>query len=177
MGEAVGWKGDSIAAVDYMKQTVARDPNHLYGNMFLATSLLYVDELDQAEAAIKRGREVVCEDAMLTVSEALLWAKRDEPEKAVGLLEIALAHQASLSHAHHTYHYAAAAYATLGDGASAVRELTRAANDGLPNYPAFLQDRHFGALQGRQDFRDLLAELKGRWEAFKAEFGGTRSPE
>jgi non-specific serine/threonine protein kinase len=171
MGEAVGWKGDSVAAVEYMKQTVARDPNHLYGNMFLATSLLYVDELDKAEAAIKRGTEVVGEDAMLTVSEALLWAKRGEPERTVESLETALEHRPSFSHAHHTYHYAAAAYAIIGDGASAVRELTRAANDGLPNYPAFLQDRHFTALREREDFRRLLADLKTRWVAFKAEFG------
>jgi len=171
MGEAVGWKGDSMAAVEYMKQTVTRDPKHLYGNMFLATSLLYVDELDKAEAAIKRGTEVVGDDAMLTVSEALLWAKRGEPERAVESLETALEHRPSFSHAHHTYHYAAAAYATIGDGASAVRELTRAANDGLPNYPAFLQDRHFTALREREDFRKLLADLKTRWESFKAEFG------
>jgi non-specific serine/threonine protein kinase len=171
MGEAVGWKGDSMAAVDYMKQTVARDPNHLYGNMFLATSLLYVDELDKAESAIKRGMKVVGEDAMLTVSEALLWAKRGETERAVESLEVALEDRPSLSHAHHTYHYAAAAYATIGDGESAVRELTRAANDGLPNYPAFLKDRHFAVLRERQDFRELLADLKMRWESFKAEFG------
>ncbi len=171
MGEAVGWKGDSMAAVEYMKQTVARDPHHLYGNMFLATALLYVDELDKAESAIKRGMEVVGEDAMLTVSEALLWAKRGETERAVESLETALKHRPSLSHVHHTYHYAAAAYATIGDGESAVRELTRAANDGLPNYPAFLQDRHFTALRERDDFRNLLADLKARWVAFKAEFG------
>jgi tetratricopeptide (TPR) repeat protein len=171
MGEAVGWKGDSIAAVEYMKQTVERDPSHLFGNMFLSAAFLYVDELDKAEAAIKRGTEVVGEDAMLTVSEALLWAKRGETERAVESLEIALKHRPSLSHAHHTYHYAAAAYATIGDGASAVRELTRAANDGLPNYPAFLQDRHFTALREREDFRKLLADLKTRWESFKSEFG------
>jgi hypothetical protein len=108
---------------------------------------------------------------MLTVSEALLWAKRGEPERTVESLETALEHRPSFSHAHHTYHYAAAAYAIIGDGASAVRELTRAANDGLPNYPAFLQDRHFTALREREDFRRLLADLKTRWVAFKAEFG------
>ncbi len=171
MGEAVGWKGDSLAAVGYMKQTVARDPNHLYGNMFLATAFLYVDELDKAESAIKRGMEVAGEDPMLIVSEALLWAKRGESKRAVESLEVALGDRPSLSHAHHTYHYAAAAYATIGDGERAVQELTRAANDGLPNYPAFLQDRHFAVLRERQDFRELLADLKKRWESFKTEFG------
>lgn len=145
--------------------------------MFLATSLLYVDELDEAEAAIKRGADLVGEDAMLTVCQALLWAKRGEPRQAVDSLEVALEHQSSLSDAHHAYHYAAAAYATLGDGESAVRELTRAANDGLPNYPAFLQDKHFDTLRERQDFQKLMAELKKRWKSFTAEFGEAQEPQ
>ena len=41
----------------------------------------------------------------------------------------------------------------------------------LPNYPAFLQDRHPGPLQGREDYRKFLAELKKRWKYFIAEFG------
>ena len=108
---------------------------------------------------------------MLSVSEALLWAKRGESKRAIECLDLALGDRPSLSHAHHTYHYAAAAYATIGHAERAVQELTRAANDGLPNYPAFLQDRHFEALRERTDFRSLLADLKKRWESFKAEFG------
>jgi non-specific serine/threonine protein kinase len=173
MGEAVGWKGDSLAAVEYMRQTVVRDPNHLFGNMFLAVSLIYAEELEKAEAALKRGIEVVGADPLLAATEALLWAKRGESARAVEWLRTALEDRPSLSHAHHTYHCAAAAYATMGDGASAVRELTRAARQGLPNYPAFLQDRHFVVLRDRPDFSTLLAELKTGWLSFKAEFGAT----
>lgn len=171
MGETIGWKGDSMAAMEYMKQTVSRDPTHKYANLFLQMSFLYVDELEKAEVAIKKATEFTGEDSMLTVTEAMLWAKRGEHERAADILEVALEHRQSLSHDHHTYHYAAAVYSTIGDGASAVRELTRAANDGMPNYPAFLQDRHLGALREREDFRELLSGLKKPWESFKAEFG------
>ncbi len=171
MGETIGWKGDSMAAMEYMKQTVTRDPTHKYANLFLPMSFLYVDELEKAEAAIARATEFTGQDSMLAVTEAMLWAKRGEHERAADILEVALEHRQSLSHDHHTYHYAAAVYATIGNGADAVKQLTRAANDGMPNYPAFLQDRHLSALREREDFQALLTDLKKRWESFKAEFG------
>jgi hypothetical protein len=136
-------------------------------------SLLYTDDLDQAEIALQRATEYAGQDSMLTVTEAMLWAKRGESERATELLETALERRQSLSHDHHTHQYAAAVHATLGDGASAVRELTRAADKGMPNYPAFLHDQHFAALRERDDYRELLAGLKNRWLTFKAEFGET----
>jgi len=171
MGEIIGWKGNWIAANEYMKQGVSRDPTHKYSNLFLPMSYLYVDELEKAEVAIKKAVEFTGEDSMLSVTEAMLWAKRGENHRAADAVEIALKHRQSLSHDHHTHHYAAAVYATIGEGASAVKALKRAANGGLPNYPAFLQDRHLVALQKREDYREFLTGLKGRWESFTAEFG------
>jgi Tfp pilus assembly protein PilF len=139
--------------------------------LVLPMAFLYVDELEKAELAIQKATEFIGQDSMLTVTEAMLWVKRGEHERATDILEAALEHRQSLSHDHHTHHYAAAVYATLGDDSGAVRELTKAADTGLPNYPAFLQDRHFETLRERQDFRELLADLKKRWESFKAEFG------
>jgi hypothetical protein len=79
--------------------------------------------------------------------------------------------QSGVDPVHHTHHHAAAVYATLGDGARAVQILSQPANAGMPNFPSFLQDRHFAVLRERGDFQKLLAELKRRWELFKAEFG------
>jgi tetratricopeptide (TPR) repeat protein len=173
MGETVGWKGDSARAVECLRESVFRDPTHKYANLFLPMAHIYVDELEKAETALKKAVEFVGQDSMLTVTEAMLWARRGEHERAADTVRLALDHRQSLSHDHHTHHYAAAVYATIGDGASAVQSLTQAANDGLPNYPAFLHDRHFEGLQDAEDFRNLLGELRSRWEAFKAEFGET----
>jgi non-specific serine/threonine protein kinase len=171
MGETIGWKGDSVAALEFMKQTVDRDPTHIYANLFLPMSYLYAGEENEAEGAITKAREFTGQDSMLTVTEAMLWAKRGETQRATETLEAALEHRQSLSHNHHTSHFAAAVLATLGDESRAVKELTRAADDGMPNYPAFLQDRHLAPLRGREDFHKLMGELKVRWKSFSAEFG------
>jgi tetratricopeptide (TPR) repeat protein len=173
MGETVGWKGDSVRAVECLRESVTRDPTHKYANLFLPMAHLYVDELEEAEVALAKAVEFTGQDSMLSVTEAMLWARRGEHERAAETVKLALDHRQSLSHDHHTHHYAAAVYATIGDGAAAVRSLTQAANDGLPNYPAFLHDRHFEELQDREDFRTLLGVLRSRWETFKAEFGDT----
>jgi serine/threonine protein kinase/tetratricopeptide (TPR) repeat protein len=171
MGETLGWKGNSAAAVEYLTRCVHRDPTHKYANLFLPMAFLYVDELDKAEVVLKKSTDFTGRDSMLTTTEAMLWAKRGECERAANLVETALEHRRSLSHDHHTHHYAAAVYATLGDGASAVKELTRAAHGGMPNYPAFSNDRHLDSLHERNDFRTLLADLERRWVTLKTEFG------
>ncbi len=170
MGETVGWTGDTVGAVEFMKEGVTRDPTHKYANLFMPMAYLYVDDLEKAELSIRKAREFTGEDSMITVTEAMLWAKRGESGRAEATLDVALNHRQSLSHDHHTHHYAAAVYAAIGDAAGAVQELTRAANEGMPNYPAFLGDRHFGVLQEREDYRTFLEELKRRWESFKVEF-------
>lgn len=171
MGETLGWKGDLRAAEDHFKETVDRDPTHKYANLFMPMAHLYVDELEKAETAIKKATEFTGEDSMISVSEAMLWAKRGEHERAADLLEVALKHRKSLSHDHHTHHFAAAVYSILGDGENAVQALRQAADGGLPNHPAFLHDKHLHPLHENGDYRNLMAELKNRSEFLRAEFG------
>lgn len=67
----------------------------------------------------------------------------------------------SVSHLHHTYHYAAAAYATLGNGPRAVNELEAATRTGMPNYPAFSVDPHFDSLRERPADAAARVDLAG----------------
>lgn len=82
----------------------------------------------------------------------------------------------SVSHLHHTYHYAAAAYATLGNGPRAVNELEAATRTGMPNYPAFSVDPHFDSLRERPDFKELMRQLESTWQALRQEFGEHSNP-
>ena len=133
--------------------------------------LLYLDQLDRAERGLTKAREIVGEDSLLRSAEALLWAKRGETKRVEECVEKAVGSLQSLSHAHHTRHYVAAALATAGQPERAIEQLRLAAETGLPNYPLFLVDPHFKSLKTRPDFKAFLAGLKPGWEAFRSEFG------
>jgi len=172
LGEIAAFEGDHAAAQEHYERTLALDPAHVFGNMFVQTGLLYLDELDKAERALVRARGIVGEDSLLQSAEALLWAKRGESNRAEEHVRRALDNLQSLSHAHHTRHYVAAALATLGQPERALEQMRLAAQTGLPNYPLFLGDRHFDSLKTRPDYLEFVAGLKPGWEACRREFGG-----
>lgn len=170
-GETLGWMGDSESFLEYMERGIAWDPASPYGHLLHPVPLVYLDRLDEAERAIRSARGIVGEDALLFALEGLLWAKRGEREKAASVLEVAFGKQKSVSHMHHTYHYAAAAYAIIGDGSRAVKELEAATRTGMPNYPAFSVDPHFDSLRKRPDFMNMMNQLESSWQMLRQEFG------
>jgi tetratricopeptide (TPR) repeat protein len=177
LGEVASFAGDYRVAQEHFDRLLDLDPSHIYGNMFVQTGLLYLDELERAEQALVRARGIVGEDSLLRSAEALLWAKRGESLRAEEHVQRALDDLRSLSHAHHTRHYVAAALATIGRPERALEQLRLAAETGLPNYPLYLGDPHFESLRERSDFREFLAGLKPGWDAYRCEFGLQRAGE
>jgi serine/threonine-protein kinase len=171
IGETLGWHGDTEGNLELMREVLAGDPVFPFGHLFMPVPLLYLDRLEEAEAAIRTGKEIVGGDSMILASEALLWAKRGEPERTRQSVQVVHENLRSVSHVHHTHHYVAAAHATIGDAERAVAELRTAAEAGMPNYPAFVNDPHFASLHDQPDFKELMSGLKTGWETLRAEFG------
>jgi len=170
-GETLGWMGDTESFLEYMERGIKQDPGSPFGHLLHPIPLVYLGRLEEAEDAIRSAQGIIGGDALLLALEGLLWAKRGERERAGSCLDAAFGEQKSVSHLHHTYHYAAAAYATLGDGSRAVKELERATHKGMPNYPAFSIDPHFAPLRERQDFKVMMRQLKSSWGMLRQEFG------
>lgn len=74
----------------------------------------------------------------------------------------------SFSHFHHAAYNIAGAYALMGDRAAAVRWLHRTADEGFPCYPLFAKDPTLDPLRSDPQFIQFMAELKQRWERFRA---------
>lgn len=177
IGQNLFFLGRLEEAQDQFSQAFAIDPTSFYTLLFQPAVHLYRDDLVAAERAIAKARQVIGEDAILDASEALLWAKRGESQRADEFLSRAR-DRPSLMHGHHVLHWAAAAQALLGREEGAVRTLREAAATGLPNYPAFRDDPHFAAYREAPGMKQLFAELETEWKGFLREFGraGTSPP-
>jgi DNA-binding winged helix-turn-helix (wHTH) protein/Flp pilus assembly protein TadD len=134
---------------------------------------LYAGELDRAEREIKAAREIGPEQPMPDGHEALLWALRGEASRAETFIARSLQCKMSLG-THHAWHHAAAAAAILGQVDRAIDILERASETGLPNYPAFRNDRYLARLQGVPRFQSLLSRLEKDWLDYRRDFGGMR---
>jgi len=175
MGEIEAYQGNHAAAQEHYERILTLEPSNAFANTFFAIGLLYLGRLDEAERAIASASELVGEDSWLRSAEALLWAKRGEPERADEQVQLALANMQSISHMHHTRHYLAAALATLGQPERAIAQVREAAKTGLPNYPLFLGDPHLDSVRAHAAGAELLASLKQGWEAMRLEFGRSTS--
>ena len=111
-------------------------------------------------AATRRGRSDL--EAVRAAVLASL-GRRPEAERAIGL---AVRLGEGTSHFHHAAEHIAAAYAQLGDSASAVAWLQRTAREGMPCYPLFLNDRRLDPVRRYGPFVAFMAEQKRQWEYF-----------
>ncbi len=159
------------AAQEYQARALAADPGHHFAQIFQPTVLLYQNDLAGAESALGVARQLLKDDPLLDGNEALLWAKRGERDHAEAAIARATDDRPSVSHSHHAWHYAAAAYAVLHEHSKAIALLRDSADAGLPNYPLFRDDPHLNALRTDSDMTTLLADLQREWTGYRAEFG------
>jgi len=174
VGQNLFFQRRTEEAQDCFSRAFAIDPSHFYTHLFQPPLHLYRDDLVAAERALAKARRVLGEDSFLDASEALLWAKRGEPDRAGTSLARALENRLSLAHTHHALHWAAAALAVLGREEEAAQRLREAATTGLPNFPVFRDDPHFASCQSAPAMKRLLSELESEWSRFRQEFGRDR---
>jgi serine/threonine protein kinase/Tfp pilus assembly protein PilF len=168
------YKGEYDEAEKHREIGARINPTNIWNNLFGATVPLYTGELNEAEMRIKAARQLLPNEPMVAGLESLLWARRGESRKAESALKRALRAGKSLSHAHHTWHAAAAAYAVLGQPAKAVLWLRKASDAGLPNYLLFRDDPHFQSMSNVPSFARMLAGTKRKWQALQREFSALK---
>jgi TolB-like protein/Tfp pilus assembly protein PilF len=171
IGQTAMYRCDYAEAKDYTARALSMDPGNIWGNGFSPGAALYEGKLDEAEERIRLARQVLADDPWLMSCEALLWAQRGDTKKADALAKKSLRPAKAFLHTHHLWHNAAAAYALIGKPAASMALLSRAAAQGLPNYPAFRDDPFLKPLTTRADYRTLLIKLKREWESYRREFG------
>lgn len=141
--------------------------NAAYGT---ALALFELDRKEEAAAAIadylrQNARD---EGGVGHALQALLHADAGRHALAERSIEAAVRSGTGYGHFHHAAYTIGAAYALLDRPRDAVLWLRRAADDGFPCYPLYERDRSLAKLRADAGFRELMKDLKQRWERYKA---------
>ncbi len=174
-GQVLEFLGDYEQAGRYQTLALSRDPGHQFALLFVPTSLVHLGNLDEAERNIHSAKKILGDDKMLVATEAMVWARRGNEERAEERLRVAEAASKTVAHSHHAWHHIASTHALLDRPAEAVRWLEKAATAGLPNHPLFRNDPHLASLKGDPGFDALMQRLETECAAYRREFAPGRS--
>ncbi len=171
VGHSKQLAGQFDEAQEYFARILRLEPSHLWGNIFAPGVFLYMGRLDRAEEKIRIAAQLAPKDPLVASWEALLWAKRGEPQRVERAAQRCFGEKRIFTYTHHGWHAVAAAYAVIGKQARAISVLRKAAAVGLPNYPLFRDDQHFASLRNNPQFLRFLSGLKRELDSYKREFG------
>jgi len=152
-----------------MRQTLAIHPDHFKVLTFLGEFLYYQGKLDEAEPFLRRAVELGRDggDSTPLLTSAFVYASRGERDR----IEAAVfrAQPAQVIDGDQAY-WTAGVYALLGEKQSALAWLRRAVVLGNHNYPWFERDKNFDKLRNDQDYRNVMDDVRRRWEQYRRDF-------
>jgi serine/threonine protein kinase/tetratricopeptide (TPR) repeat protein len=163
------YEGDFGAAHELNERALVVDPtfNHAYAWSPLAPLLM--GRTGEARERIRRARQIVPEESLLTAIEGLAAAQEGSFQRAEQLADSSLQTGKSVTHAHHTWHCAAGVYALCGQRDKAILQLRRCAEMGLPNHLLFGNDQNLRPLRDLPEFRALLSGLRREYDQYRVE--------
>jgi eukaryotic-like serine/threonine-protein kinase len=165
------YQGDYERAYQLNERALAMDPALVHANIFGPLAPLYMGRLAEAQEKIRKARQMVPEETQLSSLEALILVQEGNFKRAEELADDAAAgNRKSVTHTHHTWHYAAGVYAMCGKPDKAMFELRRCAKLGLPNYLLFSSDPNLRPLHDHPDFIALQSDLRRENDQYRQEF-------
>ena len=164
------YRGDFDRAQELYERALTLDPALVLVHLFTPLAPLAAGRIEDARKALVKARQMAPEEPHLIGMEGLIEAYEGNWQRAEELADRALAINRSLTHTHHTWHYAAGVYAMCGKTEKAMIQLRRCAEMGLPNPRLFRTDPHLRSLQGQAEFQRFLSDLRREHEQYRAEF-------
>jgi serine/threonine-protein kinase len=171
-GRMLLYVGRVQEAEQEMRQTQAVHPDHFKVLTFLGEFLYYQDKMDEAEPILRRAVELGRDggDSTPLLTSAFLYASRGQQDRIDPTL---LRAQPSQVIDGDQAYWTAGVYALLGEKSHALTWLRRAVELGNHNYPWFERDKNFDKLRNDPEYREVMADVRRRWERYRKEFGSS----
>jgi tetratricopeptide (TPR) repeat protein len=135
---------------------------------------LFTGDLDLADERLAAAAKQLPDEPGILTLQAILLARRDQPDLALQYVRKALEAPRSFGHTHHTYHYVANVYAILGQSETALAWLERRVETGWACWPFVRIDPHLKNLRDVPAFKRLVADLEQTYSALEIERLWTR---
>ncbi len=148
-------------------RNIVRESEHPYATSYLGLTLLYRGKNAEAEKVLEKAIEKHPEAKFIKLPLAMVYLKENKLQKAEEAIKSVIETAKSdedLSYRVATY------YALKNDKASALKWLKIAVQNGNENYILFKNDPYLKNLKGDKEFKDLMKEVKNKWEKYKKEF-------
>lgn len=149
-------------------QKVPKDYGKPFGAARNAEVLLRIGKTNEANTQISDLLNEYPDHSYLISVHALYLALAGKSVEAEQKIQKAIISGKKFGHFHHTTYNIGAAYALMNKHAEAIHWLKTTAEDGLPCYTFFANDRYLDNLRKDDAFRLLLVKLKKQWEGFNA---------
>lgn len=171
-GRMLLYVGRVQEAEQEMRQTQAVHPDHFKVLTFLGEFLYYQDKMDEAEPILRRAVELGRDggDSTPLLTSAFLYASRGQQDRIDPTL---LRAQPSQVIDGDQAYWTAGVYALLDEKSNALTWLRRAVELGNHNYPWFERDKNFDKLRNDPEYREVMADVRRRWERYRKEFGSS----
>jgi tetratricopeptide (TPR) repeat protein len=170
-GNVALYRGDYEGANDLYERALTMDPALIISNIFAPLPALLLGRIEAAREKIHKARQMVPEEPQLTCLTGLIAAHEGNFKLAEQLAdEVCTENKKSVTHTHHTWHYAAGVYAICGKPEKAIQQLSRCAEMGLPNYLLFGSDPLLRTLRDEPDFIALMSNLRRERDRYREEF-------
>jgi eukaryotic-like serine/threonine-protein kinase len=171
LGMVEQYRGNISKAYEFNQRALDLDPALVHANIFAPLNPLLMDRIGEARDKIQKARQMVPEEPQLTSLEGLISAMEGNFKRAEQLADEASAeNRKSVTHTHHSWHYAAGIYAMCGKRDKAILQLRRCAEMGLPNYLLFTTDPFLRAIRDDPEFTALMSDLRKQYDQYRQEF-------
>ena len=171
LGMVEQYKGNISKACELNQRALDLDPALFHANLSAPQNSLLMGRIGEARDKLQIARQMVPQESMLTCIEGLIFAIEGSFKHAEELAdEVCKENTKSLTHTHHSWHYAAGIYAMCGKRDKAIFQLRRCADMGLPNYLLFTRDPFLRAISGDPEFTALMSDLRRQYDQYRQEF-------
>jgi serine/threonine-protein kinase len=141
-----------------------------FGTAGPTMSLIAKGRLDEAQPLLEAAVNKNSGDLRARARLALLIALRGKFQEAEAAIPPILEQARNNRAYHHITYDIASVYALAGKTDDALRLLRITADTGMPNYPLFVRDTHLDRIRQEPAFITFMAELKPRWDSYRAQF-------
>ncbi len=154
------YNGELDLAEEAAEAWIRDRPGNLFALYASTLPPLLSGNLELTERRVGAALKQAPGEPLIVTVQAMLHARRNEPDQALQCVRDALDSPSSFGHTHHSYYQIACVYAVLGDKDKAIAWLERSVASGFACWPFFLADPFLETMRAEPAFKRLVGDLE-----------------